>query len=122
MGDITTRRRYPCWNPPCRRTVVELALNGVDFVGRPTPLEFYFFVEPWRAFNMMEPELYTLTIVLFAMAIINGLVTWRFRFGVYERYLKQKYRVKNRFIYPIMFRRELRATRLRDSHIEVTKI
>jgi len=47
-GEIITERGYPCWNPPCRRTVVTLAINGVDFLGRPEPLAFYFYHEPWR--------------------------------------------------------------------------
>ena len=36
-GELLTERGFPCWNPPCRRVVLSLALNGVDFVaGRVT--------------------------------------------------------------------------------------
>jgi len=103
-GEIYTKRGYPCWNPPCRRTVVTLAINGVDFVGRPEPLVVFFFVDPWRFVNLMQKELLTLILILATAAIINALFTWHWRFEVYDRYLSLKYRVKNRIIYPIMFR------------------
>jgi hypothetical protein len=28
-GNIMRSRGYPCWNPPCRKTYVTLAINGV---------------------------------------------------------------------------------------------
>ena len=100
-GEILTARGYPCWNPPCRRTIVTVALNGVDFVGRPAPLVYYFFVEPWRAFSMMWDELQLLIFTLGAVCVINSLLTWQWRFEVYARYLRIKYRVKNRIIFPL---------------------
>ena len=103
-GEIVMERGYPCWNPPCRRTVVTLAINGVDFVGRPDPLVYFFFEDPVRIFNMMEQEFWLLVFVLCALSIVNALLTWQWRFGVYERYLRIKYRVKNKVLYPIMYR------------------
>jgi hypothetical protein len=103
-GDVQHERGYPCWNPPCRRTVVTLAINGLDFVGRSEPLEFYFFDDPWRFLNLMERELVLFIIVLCALALINALITWKYRFEVYDRYLAIKYKIKNRVIYPIMFK------------------
>ena len=108
-GEIYSTRGYPCWNPPCRRTVVTIAINGVDFVGRPTesedgPLVFFFFNDPWRMFSMMEQELGLLIFVLGGLSIVNALLTWQWRFEVYERYLRCKYRIKNKVVYPIVFR------------------
>ena len=105
-GEILSERGYPCWNPPCRRTVVTLTINGVDFVGRGglTPLIFFFFVDPWRIFNLMEQELFLVILILCAISLINAVMTWSKRFEAYERYLSLKYRIKNRIIYPAMFR------------------
>jgi len=103
-GDVNLRRGYPCWNPPCRRTIVTLAINGVDFVGRPEPLVFYFFNDPWRVLGLMQRELFMSLTILITICSINCILTWRYRFEVYERYLAIKYRVKNRVVYPIMFR------------------
>ena len=103
-GDVTHKRGYPCWNPPCRRTFVTLAINGVDFVGRPEPLVFYFLVDPWRFLGLMERELILGIIVLCGLAIANAMISWQYRFEFYERYLRVKYRIKNRVIYPIMFK------------------
>jgi hypothetical protein len=104
-GEIYTSRGYPCWNPPCRRTVVTVAINGVDFVGRPAPMVFFFFNEPWRLFSMMEQELLLLLFILGALSVINALLTWQWRFETYERYLKLKYKIKNKVIYPLVFRK-----------------
>ena len=38
-GDIRTGRGDPCWNPPCRRTVLSVAINGIDFVEGAVPIE-----------------------------------------------------------------------------------
>ena len=103
-GDVINERAYPCWNPPCRRTVVTVAINGVDFVGRLSPLEFYFFEEPWRFLFLMEKELAMLLLILCTVALINALVTWRYRFEVYDRYLRLKYRYKNRVLFPMVFK------------------
>ena len=103
-GEIITNRAYPCWNPPCRRTLVTLAINGVDFVGRPEPMEFFFFYDPWRFLGLMETELVKVIAVLGLIVFTNALLTWRFRHFVYERYLHLKYRLKNRVIHPIVFR------------------
>ena len=104
-GEVLTERKYPCWNPPCRRTVVSLAINGVDFVGRPDPMVYFFFDEPWRLFSMMEQELWLLIFILAALSLINALLTWQWRFETYERYLKLKYKIKNKVIYPLVFRK-----------------
>lgn len=103
-GDIISTRGFPCWQPPCRRTVVTAAVNGVDFVGRAQPLVFYFFNEPWRFLGLMETELILVVGVLLALSLINGILTWHYRFEVYDRYLRIKYRLKNRIIFPIIFR------------------
>ena len=103
-GEILSERGYPCWNPPCRRTVVTVAINGVDFVGRLSPLEFYFFEEPWRFLFLIEKELAMLLLILCTVALINALVTWRYRFEVYDRYLRLKYRYKNRVLFPMVFK------------------
>ena len=103
-GDVISERAYPCWNPPCRRTTVTVAINGVDFLGRAEPLEFYFFEEPWRFLYLMEKELLLLLLVLCTTAVINALVTWRYRFEVYDRYLRFKYRWKNRVVFPLMYK------------------
>jgi len=29
-GDIRTGRGEPCWNPPCRRTVISVAISGIQ--------------------------------------------------------------------------------------------
>ena len=83
-----------------------LTINGVDFVGRGglTPLIFFFFVDPWRIFNLMEQELFLVILILCAISLINAVMTWSKRFEAYERYLSLKYRIKNRIIYPAMFR------------------
>ena len=49
-GEVWTERKSPCWNPPCRRVVLTMALNGVDFVGGATEdaSEFFFFIDPPR--------------------------------------------------------------------------
>ena len=39
-GDIRTGRGEPCWNPPCRRTVLSVAINGIDFVEGAVPIEY----------------------------------------------------------------------------------
>ena len=39
-GDIRTGRGDPCWNPPCRRTVLSVAINGIDFVEGAVPIEY----------------------------------------------------------------------------------
>ena len=104
-GEIVIDRGYPCWNPPCRRTVVSVAINGVDFVGRsPVPLVFYFYDDPWRWFYLMRKEFEIVAFCLGIGCLVNAILTWRYRFEVYERYLGLKYRVKNRIIYPIMFK------------------
>ena len=113
-GEVYTTRGYPCWNPPCRRTVVSIAINGVDFVGRPSDsprgdLVYFFFEDPWRMFSMMEQELSLLVLVLGGLSVVNALMTWQWRFEVYERYLKVKYRIKDKVIYPLVFRQHAAA-------------
>ena len=103
-GDVTHTRGYPCWNPPCRRTLVTLAINGVDFVGRPEPLVFYFLIDPWRFLGLMEKELNIGIVILCGLAIANAMVSWQYRFEFYERYLRVKYRIKNRVIYPLLYK------------------
>jgi hypothetical protein len=112
-GEIYTTRGYPCWNPPCRRTEVSLAINGVDFVGRPeTPLVFFFYDDPFRFLYLAERELYIVLIMLGLLSFCNAMVTWRFRFEVYERYLKFKYQFKNRVLFPLTNRASRRHVRM----------
>ena len=40
QGDVRTGRGDPCWNPPCRRTVLSVAINGIDFVEGAVPIEY----------------------------------------------------------------------------------
>ena len=107
-GDVTHSRGFPCWNPPCRRTVVTLAINGIDFVGRPKPLVFYFFEEPWRFLGLMATELVSAIVILLGLSLANAILTWNYRFDVYERYLKLKYRFKNRVLFPLLYRDRIR--------------
>ena len=103
-GEINNKRGFPCWNPPCRRTVVTIAINGVDFVSRPDPLVFYFFNDPFRWLGLMIKELLLGLVALIALCLINGIVTWRYRFQVYDAYLSLKYRIKNKIFerkYPV---------------------
>ena len=55
-GDIRTGRGEPCWNPPCRRTVISVAINGIDFVEGAVPIEYYFFYDPTRYLNLLLLE------------------------------------------------------------------
>ena len=103
-GEVVTERGYPCWNPPCRRTVISVAINGVDFVGRPEPLVFYFYAEPARFFYLMDKEFWIMVFCFSVVALINALLTWKFRIEVYESYLRLKYKVKNKIVYPIMYK------------------
>ena len=103
-GEIITERGYPCWNPPCRRTVVTLAINGVDFLGRPEPLAFYFYHEPWRFLYLLWKELQIVLFVLSVASLINAVLTWHWRFFVYERYLGLKYRFMNRCVFPLLYK------------------
>ena len=103
-GEINNERGYPCWNPPCRRTVVTIAINGVDFVSRADPLVFYFFNDPFRWLGLMIKELLLGLVVLIGLCLINAIVTWRNRFQVYDAYLSLKYRIKNKIFerkYPV---------------------
>lgn len=53
---------------------------------------------------MAWQELLLLILVLGALSIVNSLLTWQWRFEVYDRYLRIKYRLKNKVLYPILFR------------------
>ena len=53
---------------------------------------------------MMWTETQLLLLVLSALSVCNALLSWQWRFEVYERYLALKYQVKNKFVYPIVFR------------------
>ena len=39
------------------------------------------------------------------LALVNAVATWQFRFETYERYLRLKYKVKNRIIFPLAYRK-----------------
>ena len=56
----------------------------------------------------MEKELIVAITCLLAVCLGNALFTWRYRFAVYERYLRIKYRVKNRIVFPMLYRDHIR--------------
>ena len=58
----------------------------------------------WRFLGLMEQEFITLVSSLALILFANAVLTWRFRYSLYERYLRLKYRVKNKIIHPIVFR------------------
>ena len=84
--------------------MISVAINGVDFVGRPEPLVFYFYAEPARFFYLMDKEFWIMAFCFSVVALINALLTWKFRIEVYESYLRLKYKVKNKIVYPIMYK------------------
>ena len=98
-GELITDRGYPCWNPPCRRVYLSLALNGVDFVGKAEPLEFIYLVDPSRWLYLMDEEFWRLAYVLSVLFFVNLGCSWFFRFQYYDRYLRLKYYVKNNTIW-----------------------
>jgi len=96
-GSVVTSRGYPCWAPPCRRVVLSLAINGLDFVGGAEEIEFYFFVaDPWRAFNLLEMEFYFYCASLGGAILVNMFISWIWRFQLYDRYLSLKYLFMNK--------------------------
>jgi hypothetical protein len=70
----------------------------------PDPLVFYFFNDPFRWLGLMIKELLLGLVALIGLCLINGIVTWRYRFQVYDVYLSLKYRIKNKIFerkYPV---------------------
>ena len=103
-GEVWTERKSPCWNPPCRRVVLTMALNGVDFVGGATEdaSEFFFFIDPPRypfPGALLWTEFWMYVGGLLGLQLLNILITWYFRFQLYDRWLKLKYFVKNKTVY-----------------------
>lgn len=105
-GAIITERAYPCWNPPCRRVLLSLALNGVDFLGGldvdgvPVDVEFIYTTgDPWRFFNLLESEFHLYLYGLATAIGVNAVVSWIMRVKLYRRYLRCKYWVLNKTIY-----------------------
>jgi hypothetical protein len=89
-GDLLTQRTFPCWLPPCRRVILTLALNGVDFVGGYKDVEFVFLVDPWRFLNLLGRELLSMSVLLAIIAAANLVATWRYQRIVYAQYLLLK--------------------------------
>ena len=105
-GDRITSDDFPCFVPPCRRVLLSVALNGVDFVGGADDdeVEFYFFKkDPWRAFNLLQREAFLYLFGLVLVCLGNLAVSWHFRYDTYDRYLALKYKLKNKLIYPMMY-------------------
>jgi len=98
-GELITTRGFPCWNPPCRRVYLSLALNGVDFVGKANPLEFIYLVDPERWLYLMQREFWIIAQGLTMLFFFNLAFSWYFRFEYYARYLRLKYWLKNNTIW-----------------------
>ena len=98
-GELITSRGYPCWNPPCRRVYLSLALNGVDFVGKAEPLEFIYLVDPERWLYLMDKEFWFIAQALTLFFFFNLAFSWHFRFEYYDRYLKLKHWLKNHTVW-----------------------
>ena len=98
-GELITKRTHPCWNPPCRRVYLSLALNGVDFVGKAEPLEFIYLVDPYRLLYLMDKEFWLVIQGLTACWVLNLFLSWYYRFQYYDRYLRLKYYIKNKTIW-----------------------
>ena len=50
--------------------------------------------------------------ILSLIAFTNAILTWHFRHATYRRYLRIKYRVKNKLIFPIIFRHHVMHQRM----------
>ena len=59
-GDIRTGRGDPCWNPPCRRTVLSVAINGIDFVEGAVPIEYALLTRTITTHNSLLTTHYSL--------------------------------------------------------------
>jgi len=98
-GDIRTGRGDPCWNPPCRRTVLSVAINGIDFVEGAVPIEYYFFLDPPRFLNLLDVEFAIYQGALQGCFLVHFLLSWYFRDRYYRLYLRAKHWVKNRTVW-----------------------
>merc|ERR1719272_2783433 len=98
-GDIRRSRGKPCWNPPCRRTIIFVAVNGLDFVGGAEDVEFYFFNDPIRFLNLLDIEFGIYQGALQGAFLLHFVFSWIFRFRYYRLYLRVKYAVKNRTVW-----------------------